>query len=131
MRFICLAYMDESIWNKMSATDLEAFTQEADAYDEALRRNGHIIGGEALQSARNAATLRYRDGKVSVADGPYSETKEQLGGLIVLEARDLNEAIQLMSSHPGLRHGITIEVRPADMETYERYRERMEARAAG
>jgi hypothetical protein len=69
------------------------------------------VGGEALQSARNATTLRYRNGRVSVTDGPYAETKEQLGGILILEATDLNHAIQLMSKHPGVKAG-PFEIRP-------------------
>ena len=76
---------------------------ECFAYDDALRKNGHFVGGEALQSARNAVTLRPTNGKLSINDGPYAETKEQLGGILVLEARDLNHAIQLMSNHPGVQ----------------------------
>jgi hypothetical protein len=68
-----------------------------------LRNKGHFAGGEALQSANTAKTLRWRDGKVTVTDGPYAETKEQLGGILVLEARDLNHAIELMSRHPGVK----------------------------
>ena len=78
---------------------------ECFAYDDVLRKNGHFVGGEALQSARNATTLRWKNGKVSITDGPYAETKEQLGGILVLEAKDLNHAIQLMSKHPGVKAG--------------------------
>jgi hypothetical protein len=85
---------------------------ECFAYDNVLRKNGHFAGGEALQSARNAATLRWKSGKVSITDGPYAETKEQLGGILVLEATDLNHAIQLMSKHPGVKAG-PFEIRPA------------------
>jgi hypothetical protein len=69
-------------------------------YDDLLRKNGHIVGGEALQSSRNAITLRWKNGKVSVTDGPYAETKDQMGGFGVFEARDLNHAIELISKHP-------------------------------
>jgi hypothetical protein len=86
---------------------------ECFAYDDVLRKNGHFIGGEALQSVRNATTLRWQHGKVSITDGPYVETKEQLGGILVLEARDLNHAIQLMSKHPGVKAG-PFEIRPAE-----------------
>ena len=68
-----------------------------------LRLNGHFAGGEALQGPRNAATLRWKDGKMSITDGPYAETKEQLGGILILEARDLNHAIQLMSKDSGVK----------------------------
>lgn len=81
-------------------------------YDDVLRKKGHFAAGEALQSANTATTLRWKEGKVSVTDGPYTETKEQLGGILVLEARDLNHAIQLMSQHPGVKAG-PFEIRPA------------------
>jgi hypothetical protein len=90
-----------------------AMVDECFAYDDELRRNGHFAGGEALQSARNATTLRWKNGKVSVTDGPYAETKEQLGGILILEADDLNHAIQLMSKHPGVKAG-PFEIRPAE-----------------
>src|SRR5262249_38835776 len=80
------------------------------------RKGGHFVRGEALQSARNAVTLRWQNGKVSVIDGPYAETKEVLGGILVLEARDLSHAIQLMSKHPGVRLGGPFEIRPLDEE---------------
>lgn len=96
----------------MSESERNAFVDECFAYDEVLRKNGHFAGGEALQSARNAAILRFRNGKVSVTDGPFAETKEQLGGILILEAKDLNHAIQLMSKHPGVRGG-PFEIRPA------------------
>ena len=82
------------------------------AYDEMLRKNGHILGGEGLQNAQKAATLRFKDGKVFITDGPYAETKEQLAGFFVLEARDLKHAIELMSKHPGVKAG-PFEIRPA------------------
>ena len=112
MKYICLGYMDEKKWDAMSESERNAFVDDCFAYDDALRKNGHFVGGEALDSPRNAATLRFRHGKVSVTDGPFVETKEQLGGILVLEARDLNHAIQLMSKHPGVRLG-PFEVRPA------------------
>jgi hypothetical protein len=97
----------------MSESERNAMMDECFAYDDVLRKNGHFIGGEALQSARNATTLRWQHGKVSITDGPYVETKEQLGGILVLEARDLNHAIQLMSKHPGVKAG-PFEIRPAE-----------------
>ena len=112
MKYICLGYMDENKWNEMSESERNAFVDECFAYDDVLRKNGHFVGGEALDSPRNATTLRFRNGKVSVTDGPFAETKEQLGGILILEARDLNHAIQLMSKHPGVRGG-PFEVRPA------------------
>ena len=124
MKYICLSYLGPINWETMSESERNASMAEFFAYDEWLRKNGHIIGGEGLQSARNAATLRFQDGKVSVTDGPYAETKEQLAGFFILEARDLNHAIQLMSKHPAVRGG-PIEIRPAaDPTEMNRERER-------
>jgi hypothetical protein len=108
--------MEEHKWDGMSESEREAAMKECLAYDEVLKKNGHFVRGEALQSARNATTLRWREGKVSVTDGPFAETKEQLGGILVLEATDLNHAIQLMSKHPGVRIGGCFELRPVDAE---------------
>jgi hypothetical protein len=110
----------------MSNSEREAFIEECFAYDDVLRKGGHFLGGEALQGIRNAATLRLENGKVSVTDGPYAETKEQLGGVLILEAKDLNHAIQLMSKHPGLRNG-PFEIRPAAEEMNARVAERSRA----
>lgn len=118
MRFVCLGYMDDTKWNTMSESERNAMMNECFAYDDELRRGGHFVGGEALQSARNGATLRFENGKVAVTDGPFTETKEQLGGILFLEARDLNHAIQLMSKHPGVRWG-PFEIRPANVEIHE------------
>ena len=113
MKYICLGYMDPKKWETLSASERNTMMDECFAYDDALRRNGHFVGGEALQSARNAATLRSQNGKVYITDGPYAETKEQLGGILVLEAGDLNHAIQLMSKHPGVKAG-PFEIRPVE-----------------
>jgi hypothetical protein len=115
MKFICLGYMEESKWEEMTEDDRTALVNQCFAYGDELRRSGHLMGGEALQSVRNAATLRYRHGTVAITDGPYAETKEQLGGFMVFTARDLNHAIQLMSNHPGVRFG-PFEIRPVDEE---------------
>lgn len=96
----------------MTESERDALMDACFAYDNLLRENGHFAGGEALQDTRNAATLRWRNGKVSVTDGPFTETKEQLGGILILEAKDLNHAIQLMSKHPGVKAG-PFEIRPA------------------
>jgi hypothetical protein len=113
MRFICLGYMDETKWDEMSEIERTAFMEDCFAYDDELRRGGHFLGGDALQGISHAATLRCRNGQVMVTDGPFVETKEHLGGILYLEARDLNHAIQLMSRHPGVRAG-AFELRPAD-----------------
>ena len=116
MRFVGLGYLDESKWDALSKSEQDAMMEEFFAYDDTLRKSGHFVGGEALQSARHAATLRYRSGKVIVTDGPFAETKEQVGGIFVLEAEDMNQAIELMSKHPGLRLGGPFEIRLADEE---------------
>ena len=81
-------------------------------YDDHLRAGGHWAGGEALQGAETALTLCWKNGKVATTDGPYTETKEQLGGILVLEARDMNHAVQLIGQHPALTYGNTWEIRP-------------------
>ena len=112
MKYICLGYIEEKKWETLPERERNAMMDNCFAYDDELRKNGHFAGGEALQSARNAATLRWKNGKITITDGPYAETKEQLGGILVLEARDLNHAIQLMSKHPGVKAG-PFEIRPA------------------
>jgi hypothetical protein len=114
MKYVCLGYHEEKKWDAMSRSEQEAMMKECFAYDDVLRKGGHILGGEALGSVRNAATLRWQNGKVVISDGPFAETKEQLGGLLVLEARDLNHAIQLMSKHPGVRLGSCFEIRQTE-----------------
>jgi hypothetical protein len=116
VRFICLGYLDESKWDALPEAEQNAMMQEFFNYDDVLRESGRFVGGESLQSALSAVTLRYRSGKVIVTDGPFAETKEQLGGIFVLETRDRNEAIELMSQHPGLRLGGPFEIRPANEE---------------
>ncbi|HEY5741548.1 MAG TPA: YciI family protein [Terrimicrobiaceae bacterium] len=105
MKYICLGYYDENKWESLDESERNSLMDECFAYDDLLRKNGHFANGEALQSARNAMTLRWENGQVSISDGPYAETKEQLGGILILEARDLNQAIQLMSKHPGVKAG--------------------------
>ncbi len=82
MKYICLGYLDEKKWEAMSKGERNALMDECFAYDDVLRKNGHFIGGEALQSARNATTVRWKNDKVSITDGPYAETKEHLGGIL-------------------------------------------------
>lgn len=113
MKFICLGYYDESKWADVPESQQSAMMEECFAYDDVLRKGGHFTGGEALQSARVAKTLRYANGKTVVTDGPFAETKEQLGGILILEARDLDHAVELMAKHPGVRSG-PFEIRPAD-----------------
>ena len=112
MKYVCLGYMEAGKFESMSESQRNAFVDTCFDYDDVLRENGHFAGEEALQPASNAVTLRFQNGKVVVTDGPYAETKEQLGGILVLEAKDLNHAIQLMSKHPGVKAG-PFEIRPA------------------
>lgn len=110
MKYVCFGFLDVENWAKKSENERNALIDECFAYDDLLKKNGHWVGGEALQSA---TTLRYRAGKVSLTDGPYAETKELLGGLLILEARDLDVAIQLISKHPGMKMG-SWEIRPVE-----------------
>ena len=113
MKFICLGYIEEKKWEAISDGERNTLMDECFAYDNVLRKNGNFVGGEALQSAARAITLRWKKGRVSITDGPYAETKEQLGGILILEAKDLEHAIQLMSKHPGVKAG-PFEIRPAE-----------------
>jgi hypothetical protein len=112
MKYIVLGYYPEKFEN-MSESERNTMFDECFTYDDELRKNGHFAVGEALQPANTAMTVSWKNGKVAVTDGPYAETKEQLGGILVLEARDLNHAIQLMSQHPGVKYGTPFEIRPA------------------
>jgi hypothetical protein len=113
MRYLCLAYEAEETFNAMPQGECEALRRETLAYVGALRQSGQLIHTNGLQSARTAVSLRVRNGKLSVTDGPFAETKEQLGGFFLIDARDLNEAIQVASKWPGARFG-HIEVRPVE-----------------
>jgi hypothetical protein len=116
MKYLCLGYHDERTWNALSEQERQALLDETLAYQDDLRQNGHYIDGKALQDARSAATLRFEKGHLSVTDGPFAETKEQLGGVMVLEATDLNHAIQLMSQLPCMRPGGAVEIRSINEE---------------
>ena len=109
MKYICFGYLDVQNWEKKSQSEQEAMIDACFSYDDELKKNGHWVSGEGLQGA---TTLSYQGGKVSVTDGPYAETKELLGGLLIVEARDLNHAIRLISKHPGVQMG-RWEIRPA------------------
>lgn len=115
MKYVCIGYYAEENWNSMSEVEQEAFIEKATEFDNFLKENGHFIRGEALQEAHSARTLRFRGGKVIVTDGPYAETKEQIGGLLLLEAESLDQAVELMSRHPGVRMG-PFEIRPTAEE---------------
>lgn len=111
MKYVCLCYDEEAALRKMPEAEWNAVVREVHAYNDELRAKGCLITAEALESVRTATTLRVRNGKLSMTDGPFAETKEQLGGFFLIDARDLNEAIQVASRLPGARLGC-IEVRP-------------------
>jgi hypothetical protein len=113
MKYICLGYYEPAKNAAMAESDRDEMFDACFAYDDHLRANGHWAGGEALQGTETALTLSWKNGKVATTDGPYAETKEQLGGILILEARDMNHAIQLMSQHPALKYGSIFEIRPA------------------
>ena len=118
MKYVVLGFADETKFAERSPEDIQKMFEVCFAYDDELRRGGHFLGGEALDWAHNAVTLRPKDGEVEITDGPFVETKETLGGILLLEARDLNHAIALMSKHPAVRvFGMTtFEIRPANEE---------------
>jgi hypothetical protein len=111
MKYVCLVYLVEREMNAMSRQEAEACTEESLAHDDALRKGGHLILAHALQPVEAATTVRVRAGRLSATAGPFAETREQLEGLILIEARDLNEAIQIAGKIPLARRG-SIEVRP-------------------
>jgi len=111
VQYLCLIYEDEREWQKMPQAESEKVFGEYSAYTESIRKSGHYAGGNALQPTQTATTVRVRKGKIATTDGPFAETKEQLGGYYLVQARDLNEAIQLAARIPGARSG-AIEVRP-------------------
>lgn len=113
MKYLCLAYEEEEKLNGLSRSEWCALRDETLGYVAALQRSGQLIFTNALRSARTAATLRVRNGNLSVTDGPFAETKEQLGGFFLIDARDLSEAIQVASKWPSARIG-NIEVRPVE-----------------
>jgi hypothetical protein len=111
MKYLCLIYDDEKKWETMSKAEADAYMGEYFAFTDAIKGSGHYIAGEALQPVQTATTVRSRNGKLSTTDGPFAETKEQLGGYYLIEARDLNDALQVAQRIPSVRTG-SIEVRP-------------------
>ncbi len=111
MKYVCLCYDEEKKLKGMPKNEWDAVVRETYAYNEELRQNGRLITSQVLQPVETATTVRVRNGKASTTDGPFAETKEQLGGFYLIEARDLNEAIQVASRLSGARLGC-IEVRP-------------------
>lgn len=115
MKYLCIAYEEERTLNDLSGIEWQALRQETLDYVESLRRSGRLIITHALQSATTASTVRVRDGKVSVTDGPFAETKEQIGGFFLVEASDFDEAVRVAANWPSARIG-SIEVRPIEDE---------------
>lgn len=121
MKYLCLGYYDADTFDTLSDADREEIARECRPHDEALRESGHLVDVASLEH-RTAATLRPRDGQTSVTDGPFAEAKEVIGSFFIIEAEDLDEAIEVASLHPaakwGEHLGFAIEVRPID--TFER-----------
>jgi len=111
MKYLCLIYSDETVWPKMPKAEADKWLTEYFAFGDSVKQSGHYIGSNALQPSDTATTVRVRNGKLSTTDGPFVETKEQLGGYYLIEAKDLNDAIQVAARIPGARHG-SVEVRP-------------------
>jgi hypothetical protein len=111
MRYLCLVYYDEKRLDALSKREYDRLVDEVVSYREALRNSGHYITSDALEPVDTAVTLRVRNGQLSTIDGPFAETKEQLGGFLLIEARDLNEAIRVAAQLPPMRLGC-VEVRP-------------------
>lgn len=116
MKYLCLAYGSEEKMSALSKEEMDSLIGKCQTYDQDLQKSGHLVSGMSL--GWGSTILRLRNGKLSVTDGPYSETKEVVGGLVVIEARDLNEAIQVASLHPAARMGEElgwgIELRPIE-----------------
>ena len=113
MKYACLGYYNEKAFLALPQAEQDRLVEACFAYDDHLKKAGHFADGLALQAADTAMTVRGSNGKAVVTDGPYAETKEVLGGILVLEADDLNHAVQIMSRHPGLAFGF-FEIRPLD-----------------
>jgi len=114
MKYICLGYIKPGTFEGMSDDERNAVLDECFKHNDQLRADGHLLAELPLQPPETALTLYWKNGKVATTDGPYAETKEQLGGIHILEARDLNHAIQLVSQLPGFQYGLgPVEIRPA------------------
>jgi hypothetical protein len=111
MKYLCLIYENEKVWESLPQSESEAVMNEYFRLTEDIKKNGKYVAAEALQPTVTATTVRVRNGKVSTTDGPFAETKEQLGGFYLIEAKDLNDAIQVASRIPSARFG-SVEVRP-------------------
>jgi hypothetical protein len=117
MKFLFMIYHDEKVLDELPPKEMQALVDSALDYDKEITRSGHYIVSNALQRSSTARTLRVHDGKVAVTDGPFAETKEQLGGFFLIEARDIDEACEVAARFPPARIGI-IEVRPIEELTH-------------
>jgi hypothetical protein len=113
MKYLCLIYEDEALRQRMQKSEVDKLYAEYSSFKDGIQNSGHLVECNPLQPSHTATTVRVRGGKVSTTDGPFAETKEQLGGILILESKELNHAIQLMSKHPGVRAG-SFEIRPAE-----------------
>jgi hypothetical protein len=111
MQYMCLIYDDEKVWEGMPEEERNAVFGEYGAFTESIRQSGHMVAGDALQPISTATTVRVRGGETLVTDGPFAETKEQLGGYYLVEAKDADEALAIAARIPSARYG-SIEVRP-------------------
>jgi len=111
MKYLCLIYDDEKLWGTMTKDEAGKMLAEYGAFGADITKSGHYVGGNRLQPSSTATTVRSRGGKVSTTDGPYAETKEQLAGFYLIEAKDLNDAVQVAARIPSAKLG-AIEVRP-------------------
>ena len=111
MKYVCLGFIEPGKFKGMTEDEQHTIFDECFEYNDRLRANGHIAADAPLQPPETAVTMYWKNGEVTTTDGPYTETKEQLAGILILEARDLNHAIQLISQHPGMKLG-TNEIRP-------------------
>ena len=111
MKYLCLVYVEEKILHAMPQSERIALSDESMAYCAELQKNGQLIGASPLHPVENATTVRVHEGKVSTTDGPFTETKEQLGGYLLIDVRDLNDAVRIASKFPAAQYG-SIEVRP-------------------
>jgi hypothetical protein len=120
MKYLCLAYYDEKKFEAMPKGELEAIVSRCRSHDEALRKSGHLVSVASLDSPRKATTVRPTNGQPSVTDGPFTETKEQVGSFFLIEAKDMEEAVRVASMHPAARLGEQmgwgVEVRGIDFE---------------
>jgi hypothetical protein len=113
MKYLCLGYLEPGKFEGMAEDERNAVFDECFEHNDHLRANGHLVAEVPLQAPETAVTLYWKNGKIATTDGPYAETKEQVGSLQILEARDLNHAIQLVSQLPGFKYGLgPIEIRP-------------------